>query len=181
MHNDMTDVMVDLETTSTLPDRGAILQIAAVKFNLETQDCDPNMFNRKLQIPPTRGWSESTRQWWMEQKRGTLDEIMAQAEDPQVVINDFCDWAYPAGSLRFWSRPAHFDYPFISSYCHDYGLINPFHYRYVQDMNSWVRGRFFPKPPPELDIPFTGTSHNALFDALHQLKVLFAYSKEPIG
>ena len=60
------DVMCDLETTHTAPDRGHILQIAAVRFNLRTQEYDPVPLNICLHpMMSHRMWSESTRDWWL--------------------------------------------------------------------------------------------------------------------
>ena len=64
-----SDVMLDIETTGTQPDRAAIIQIGAVKFNLETGAVSNHFFNRSMELPPWRAWSEDTRSWWMQQKR----------------------------------------------------------------------------------------------------------------
>ena len=77
------DVMVDLETTGTSPDETAMIQLAAVKFNLAEGTVDStDMFNRCLSIPPKRFWDEGTRQWWGQQKREILLDIYARMEDP---------------------------------------------------------------------------------------------------
>ena len=171
-----TDVMVDLETTGTSPERTAIIQIAAVKFNLETGAvCATDMFNRCLNLPGWRYWAEDTRSWWMTSNRGVLETIFPRMEDPRIVFEDFCKWAYPAGSLRFWGKPTHFDFSFIQSYARDYGMPMPFHYRTANDLNSWLRGRYFPDPVPNLEVEFVGKQHDAIFDVLHQIKVLLAY------
>lgn len=170
-----TDCMVDLETTSTLPDRGAIISVSAVRFNPKTRDVDPHFFDRCLFIPPTRGWSESTREWWLNQKRSILQDIWRRMEEPAVVWRDFCDWAYPVGSLRFWSKPSHFDFNFVSSYCHDYDLVNPFDFREANDLRSFLRGLYFPDPVPDLRVEFDGDAHNSLMDVLHQIKFLYAH------
>lgn len=173
--NAYTDVMVDIETTSTTPDRGAILQIAAVKFNLKEGTVSDNMFDRSLIMPAHRHWDEGTRKWWGEQKEGVLNQILFRAEDWRKVMADFLEWAAPAGHLRFWSKPSHFDFMFVSSYFKDADLPNPFSYRDATDMNSFLRGKYFPNKLPELFIEFDGDEHNALNDTLYQLKVLFAH------
>lgn len=171
------DMMVDIETTGLRADRAAILQIAAVPFNLETRKVDVGrMFDRCLAMPPTRAWEEGTRQWWATQKAETYNTIVARAEDPALVMSDFLTFCLPMNAHRFWAKPAHFDYPFISSYFHDFGLVNPFHYREVTCMNAYVRAR-----APQFNasgIEFNGPVHNALFDTLHQIKVLFAAEDE---
>jgi hypothetical protein len=171
----MIDVMVDTETTGTMPDRHALLQIAAVPFNLQTGEIyHQNMFNRCLMLPPFRSWSESTRGWWASQNLETYNSIMARAEEPEVVIKAFAEWSMPANSMRFWSKPSHFDYTFVSSYFNDYGILNhPYHYRNATDMNSWIRARYFPDPVPDPQIELQGAAHDAIYDAIHQIQVLF--------
>lgn len=172
----MLDCMVDLETTAVLPDRGAIVQIAAVQFSLEHGTVEHNFFNRCLAIPPHRYWQESTREFWMRQKPHIFQGIMARMEDPRQVFTDFIEWCYPAGSLRLWAKPSHFEFPFIASYCNDYDLVNPFHYsKGVTDMNSFIKGLYYPDPVPELEIEFKGDPHNALYDVFHQIKTLMAH------
>lgn len=177
------NIMVDLETTHTLPDRGAILQIAAVRFNLEDRTVDAeHMFDRCLDIPPSRHWSEATRHWWSQQKHETLKQIRLRAEPHALVMLDFIRWAAdtPTGGepLRFWSKPAHFDFNFISSYCHDLKIPNPFHFRVATDMRSYVRGLYAPDEPPNIVVPFEGEVHDAIFDTLHQIETLFAFADD---
>jgi oligoribonuclease (3'-5' exoribonuclease) len=174
----MLDVMVDLETTGTLPDRNAIIQVAAVQFNLLTGEVfAENMFNRCMMMPPHRSWDEGTREWWARQDENVYASIMSRAEFHKEVISDLVDWARPAGSLRFWSKPSHFDFNFLASYFHDEGYANPFEFRQANDMNSWIRSRYFPDAPPEVPFTMDGSAHDALFDVLHQIKVLMWHYK----
>jgi DNA polymerase III epsilon subunit-like protein len=172
---DFTEVMVDIETTGTNPDRAAILQISAVKFNLHERTVCHDFFDRCLSIPPHRFWDEGTRNWWMQQKRSVIADIFQRAENPREVVQDFADWSNPPSTYRFFSKPTHFDFSFVASYFHDYGLPNPFHYRVATDMNSYLRGLYAPNEVPELDVPFKGDKHNGLHDTLHQIKVLFSH------
>lgn len=177
-----TDVMVDVETTGTTSfDHTAVIQIAAVKFNYETEEVSDNFFNASLTIPPSRFWDAGTREWWGKQKPHILKGIMASARHPQVVMREFYDWLladYPQtdDGLRWWSKPSHFDYSFIASYFNQYGLTNPCHYRNVRDMNSFMAGLSGSPAHPvmEKQVEFEGDEHNALYDSIFQLKVLFA-------
>lgn len=170
------DVMVDIETTGVRPDRHAILQIAAVKFNYETGEVDPNVFDRCLAIPPTRSWDESTRMWWARQKPSVFQGIIQRAEDPRKVMKEFgqwCGYCHPE-PLRFWAKPISFDYTFIASYFHDFQIEDPFHFTWTVDLNSFLRGRMNTTEKVKVDIPFQGDEHNALFDAIHQVKIALA-------
>lgn len=173
-----TDVMIDIETTGLNPDRNAMIQLAGVKFNLATGEVSQDFFFQSMEIPPHRFWDEGTRQWWYETtgKRDVLiNQIYPRMRDPREVMTEFCQWAMADGQLAFWSKPTHFDWPFIQSYCKDYNMSMPFHYRMANDMNTFIRARYFPEERPVLDIPFQGSEHNALFDCLHQIQELFAH------
>lgn len=176
---DYPDIMVDLETTHTDSGRGAILQLAAVRFNVETQAVDgEDMFNRCLQIPNWRHWSESTRYWWMGQDQDVLTRILNSGENPSDVIEDFVAWAHAkpcSRARRLWGKPSHFEFPWIESYCKDFNHQNPFHYREVTDLNSFLRGCYFPNAIPRLNIEFFGDAHDAIFDVLNQINYLFIH------
>lgn len=170
-----TDVMVDIETTGTQPDRAGILQIGAVKFNLETRQVDPNFFDRCLTVPNNRSWSEDTRAWWNQQKPSVLKDIKARAEPHQLVIPAFAQWAYQTPGLRFWAKPTTFDFMFVASYFADAELLNPFHYRNAVDLNSFAKGLFYGDPAGVPTIPARdmGDAHNAVNDCLMQLQYVY--------
>ena len=167
------DCMVDIETTGLHPDRSAMIQLAGVKFNLETREISHDFFNRCLLIPPWRFWQESTWDWWSSNKFDILTSIYQRMEDPQVVVEAFTKWAEPGS--RWWSKPSHFDFPFVSSYCADFGLQMPFDFRAANDMRSFMRGRSFPAQMVEPRPEFQGTAHNAIHDCLHQIRILFEF------
>jgi len=170
-----TDAMIDCETTSTRPDRGAMIQLSAVKFNLETHDVSLDMFNRCLHMPAWRSWDDSTYNWWVNDKRETLEKIMLAMEEPAKVMEDFVDWAAPTGHLRFWSKPLSFDWPFVAGYCADFNQPMPFDFRQANDMRAFMRGKCWPEPFKEPQLTFKGIPHNALHDVLHQIRVLFSF------
>lgn len=170
----MKQIMIDLETTGLDHRSNAIIQLAAVKFDLLTGDVDTNFFNRCLLPPVDRHWQESTYQWWGK-RVDTYRSIQARMEDHQKVMQDFIEWLGPE-QLQFIGKPTHFDYVFLESYIKQYlNRPMPFHYRYATDMNSWIRGRYFPNDPPDLYnlVPLDGTGHDAIFDVLHQIKTMF--------
>lgn len=167
------DVMIDLETTGTQPDRHAILQIAAVRFNLKEQTISHDFFEGCMYIPNHRSWSESTRKWWSTQNQEILKDILNRAQDPKTVMTSFCEWASPAGQMRFWSKPSHFDYMFLSSYLSDLDLPQMFGHSGATDVRSFIRG-LHRDPDAKWDEPkVEGGAHNALNDCLHQIGFLF--------
>lgn len=173
-----TDIMVDLETTGTRPDRSAVIEIGAVKFNLAERTVSPNTFNRCLKMPRNRHWDESTRAWWYKQG-DVLQNILARGEDPKLVMSDFVDWVNPRqGPLRFWAKPTTFDYMFISSYLNDYDQpVSLFDFREATDMRSFFRGLYHPHPIDTSHEPvFQGVAHNAIIDCLNQIKLVFHHA-----
>jgi hypothetical protein len=171
----LTDVMVDIETTGTNVDYSAIIQIAGVMFNHDTGEIGP-IFDRCLAIAPNRFWDEDTRSWWQGQNRTIFTDIVARMEDPGVVINDFVSWVSSANEpLRFWAKPVTFDYPILASYCRQFGLPMPFHYRVSRDLNTYIAARAGGAAHIDMDhIPADGMAHNALADCVYQLRMLFA-------
>ncbi|WP_157385579.1 3'-5' exoribonuclease [Mesorhizobium sp. STM 4661] len=170
------DVMCDIETGGTRPDHAPILQIAAVKFNLAEKTVDTtSMFDRCLLIPPGRYWDESTRQWWGEQKRSILQDIYPRMEDPRTVMQAFADWAgySPIQPLRFWAKPTSFDFSFVASYFTDFEIMNPFHFRFATDMNSYIRGMAGDSSLPTFKTDFVGDAHNAIYDTINQIDAVF--------
>lgn len=171
------DIMCDIETSGTDPGHSAIIQLAAVRFNLETRELDTeSMFNKCLLIPPRRFWDEGTRSWWGQQKREILSDIYARMEDPKTVMEAFSEWARSKGSdepLRFWGKPTHFDYAFVQNYFNQFEVYNPFHYRWAIDMNSYIRGLAGSSKVESFKNDFQGDAHNALFDVINQIDCLF--------
>jgi DNA polymerase III alpha subunit (gram-positive type) len=166
-----TDVMGDIETTGTDPNHAAIIQICLVKFNADTREVSPEVFNRCLRIKHRRYWDEETRAWW-----GKMPElcksILAKGEDPELVIKDMIKWV-GNDELRFWGKPITFDFSFLDSYCKDFGVPMPFNWRTARDLNSFIAGLRHNAEHPESDVEFEGTMHDAFYDTFHQIKVLF--------
>lgn len=173
--------MVDVETTGTDSSHNAIIQIAAVRFDIETGVIQ-SAFVGSLDVPPNRFWDEDTRSWWMS-KLDVYSDIVADARPPQEVMDRFADWCVNtapfAGDQRFWAKPISFDWPFIQSYAKQFKVGLPFFYRNAVDLNSYIRG--VSRNPEhwnlEKKIPFTGSAHNALDDVVHQVKVAVSAAK----
>src|SRR5213592_1550808 len=140
----LTDIMVDLETTGTDPDHCAIFQIAAVKFDPETKEVSPVIFNRSLTFAPNRFWEEGGRQFWSKMP-DIYQKIIETAEPTSRVLTDFYAWCIKDqpnidGGWRLWAKPITFEWAFLSSYYRQYDIPMPFHYRYARDLNSYVAG-----------------------------------------
>lgn len=173
------DIMVDVETTGTQPNRSAMIQLAAVRFNLKERTVASDSFVRSMAIPAWRYWDEDTRAWWSKMPE-VYRAIVERSELPNLVMKEFADYTIdPAGPMRFWAKPTTFDYPFVTSYLKDFGQPIPFDFREATDMRSYLRGLYNAMDldlDESLNPPFVGTQHNAYHDVLHQIKVLFFHT-----
>jgi DNA polymerase III epsilon subunit-like protein len=178
----MTDVMVDLESTGTDPAHSAIIQIAAVQFNYDTEEIGP-IFNRCLLMAPHRFWNEDTRTWWGKQNKVVFDSISARQEPPEQVFRDFLTYASVGGNgLRLWAKPITFEWGFLASHFAQYGLPMPFHYRVARDLNTHVAALAGGADHVEMEHLHIGSSaHDALADCVQQLRVLFAAKAGDFG
>jgi hypothetical protein len=176
------DVMLDIETTGTDPVHTAILQIGAVAFDIETRTVNPDLFNRSLFVPPTRRWDERTREWWAKRPAGLLASIRSTAQEPALVMSELQAWALKyqhadsqGRPLRLWAKPICFDYPFIESYFKEFSLDNPFGFRAVVDLRTYLCTKLgtWDIGDWEKSHRSTAVMHNALNDALHQVKLAF--------
>ncbi len=173
-HGGMTDVMVDIETTGLNTKENAIVQIGAQKFNIESGALG-DKFIINVAILEGRTWMESTRAWWDSQDKEIREGVFDKPYAADVALNAFANWCFPTNSLRFWGKGGHFDYPFIEGYFSELKIPNPFFYRVATDMNSFVRGMYYPRAIQEVTYDDSGDAHNALADAENQLKYLQAH------
>lgn len=170
------DVMVDIETTGTDPSHSGILQIAAVAFNVDTGQVCPDIFNMSLSVPPGRFWDEGTREFWSKHKE-VLAKIRASAQPPAYVMSTLREWVLRnAGrEARLWGKPISFEAPLLESYFRQFELTNPFGFRLVRDQRTWVASKLGPETDVfawEKSRPMIGAAHDAVFDTLHQVKLV---------
>lgn len=173
-----TDIMVDLETTGTKPTFNGILQLAAVKFNFETQTVGP-AFDRCPSLLPNRFWDDGTREFWGK-NAPVYRSIIARQEPYLEVFQDFSKWVTedaPPGGYRFWAKPAQFDWSFLESHYGQLGLPIPFHYRQQRDLNTFIaacRSRGAEHVNMDwVQNEHNGPAHDALSDCVLQLRMLF--------
>jgi DNA polymerase III epsilon subunit-like protein len=178
----MTDIMVDVETTGLNPHTSSIIQLSAIKFNLAEREIG-GMFDRCPAPLPLRGWHEGTREFWLGKNRKVYDQIVARQELARPVFEGFVRWVdedAPEGGYRFWAKPVTFDWGFVASHMEQLELPMPFHYRLARDMNSYISGAAGDAAHHSFadEVPFHGDVHNALHDCAHQIDTLFHATKQ---
>lgn len=175
-----THIMVDCETTDTDPARGGVIQLSAIKFNLQNLTVGP-AFDACPRLLPTRRWSQSTRAFWHRaDTKPVLDSIVAREQPARDVFQrfaDYCSVDAPFGGYVFVAKPVKFDWPMIESQMIELDITWPFaHWAYL-DMNSYLQGLCgaHERVDFESQVPFPegGAKHNALHDCAWQIDVLF--------
>lgn len=169
--------MIDVETTGTRPEHTAILQIAAAEFDLEGQQVGET-FDRCMWMPDGRFWDEDTRAWWASQPQHILQGIEARMEDPAIVMTAFAEWVRARDpNPVMWAKPITFEFPLLASYFRQFNLLNPFHFRYATDLQSYCVGRGKSIKDVEQSVEFQGDKHNAIFDVFYQIQCAFKASE----
>jgi len=173
----MTHIMVDTETTGTDPQTAAIIQLAGIKFNLETMEIG-SVFDRCPARLPRRSWDEGTRAFWRGHK-AIYDGLIARQEPAAPVFQAFADWVCedaPQGGYIFVAKPLKFDWPMVESHMVDLGIPFPFPHWQCMDMHSYVAGAMgaFGRTNVEELVPFpeNGLKHNALHDCAYQMDLM---------
>lgn len=173
----MYDVMLDLETTGVNPHVNGIVQIAAWKFDYLSGEVNPEPLNIPIQLASGRMWDFDTIQWWRESKERMdhLNWCRANGVPAREGFQMLFDWiGHARQGYRLWAKPITFEFPFLQSHFSQLDIPIPFHYRYSKDINTWICAL---KGDPgattyDIDLPFEGMKHNALFDSLHDMRCL---------
>lgn len=170
-------IMCDIETTGTKPDRNHIIELAAVRFNLNTQEYDPDLFHVCLDSNTAsfRNYCPNTMAWWRDDNRAAIyDRIIAESLSSRVCIEAFATWL-GTERLVFWGNRNGFDFMFLQSYFSDFNVPFPFKFWDSKDILSYTEGLCKGANIPFIrknDLDFVGEKHNAKDDTLHQLKYL---------
>ena len=162
----MRDICVDVETTSTDPYHGAILQIGAVKFDLFSGKIG-DVFSVSLKIPNNRYWSQDTKAFWAK-RLDLFNEITSKAVEPAEGFKSFIEWVSTTPDPHFWAKPITFDYNWIQSYCDQYDFKMPFAFWKARDLRSFMLGVYAPRPLPKPTMKNDLVEHDALADALNE-------------
>lgn len=157
-------VMIDLETMSTRP-YAAICSIGAVKFGSSGTIIDT--FYRKIDLTSCKEVGlhidKDTVEWWKNQNREALMELVKDTKPLKEVLAEFSDWFGPK-SLEVWGNGSDFDNVILDHAYWACGMQKPWKFRdnrCFRTLKALVQ-----VAPPEME----GTAHNALDDALAQVR-----------
>ena len=168
----MIDLMIDIESTGVYADIHAIIQLAAVPFDIGKREKGES-FCECLTIPKDRRWMHSTKVWWNQTNPYRLEEILSNGKDYVEVMGLFDEYVKSLGKdVRFWSHHT-IDWEMIEHYFRAYGFDSPFTYRSFVELDSYLLalepnniGKYKP-------IINSNDAHDALFDCEHQIDWLF--------
>ena len=170
----MDHIIIDLETLGTNQD-SAFIAIGACQFDPDTGAIGETFYenidwNDSLK---TRKVSGDTIKWWMRQSKEAQDRVCAPGKPLRDVLKQFGVWVRMEGAERkVWGNGATFDISMLeNAYMSQFG-ITPWKYWNVRDVRTIVElsNGIINKE----DVPFEGTPHYALDDALHQAKYVSA-------
>jgi len=140
------DIMLDLETVD-LGTNPALLQIAAVAFNIKTGKVYSTFsifvdYKSGLELGLTK--SQSTLDWWSSQKDETKEKVWNGEPrfDTTAALINFISWAISVSEkekIYLWGNGIKADNVWITSALKAAGLRDPFHYRNDMDLRTAIR------------------------------------------
>lgn len=168
-------VMMDLETWGTEPGCD-IRSIGAVVFDPDGGNIwEAGAFYQAVIGGDCLGLETNpqTVDWWNKQ---SVEARSAFADPINITdgLRDFTKWYSvlgPSENVTLWCNGPHFDEVILKAAYRACGLVHPWHYRAPRDFRTELEGAGWP------DVPFIGTSHNALDDAIHQARCIIAARK----
>lgn len=180
----MNHVMLDLETMGQ-GNNAAIVAIGAVFFEPTTGEIGAS-FYQKIDLKSSAVYSEidaSTVLWWLQQSDEARAEITS--EDTYSLpdaLAEFSDWIEQIENFKarvVWGNGSSFDNVIIENAYKAVGFCKkPWAFWNDRDVRTAVElGRKLRGFDPKKDMPFEGTAHNALDDAIHQAKYVSAIYK----
>jgi len=176
----MNDIMIDLETFGK-GNNAAILTIGACRFDITTGEIGHRF---SIGINPTQNFEygdidPKTVLWWMSQttaaKSSIFEMLNEDSEDLDVALEVMQEVLKINSKDKLWSNGATFDLVILRNAHQRTQITCPWDYWQERDVRTIVDlGRRIHKYDPKKSMPFTGTEHNSLDDAIHQAKYISA-------
>lgn len=171
--------MLDLETLG-ISCNAAIVSVGAVVFDPDTGILSDE-FYRLIDAAYAQEYGmcdEDTMEWWSEQPESARRIFDADngAVGFEKALDDFTIWITKmqlrhGGQVKIWSNGVGFDCVILRNSYDAAQLLCPWKFWNEFDVRTIVElGRQKLGVNPKKDMPFEGTAHNALADAIHQAK-----------
>ena len=172
-----TDLMIDIETVGRTPGC-AIIQIAAVPFNMNTGAISDNIFRSSInldhQLESGKGFTycPNTYKWWMKENPELFKRLSRSSMKYNQVGSEFQSWFNKLNNsknIRVWGNSSRFDLGIIEGW-----YKKAIGYKFEPFWNTWlerdVRTLAMLNPKIKADTKFIGTKHDAIDDCKHQIK-----------
>ena len=157
-------LMVDCETLD-IGERPVLLSIGAVVFNdQQIQDYFEYFINKETAISEGFTVSQSTLDWWDQQDPDARAYAFNGEGDIQEALKALVQFYELNECTEIWSKGALADIRWINNALSHFDIDRP--WKFYKEFCF----RTLLKSVPQFEIPFTGTLHSALDDAIHQAK-----------
>lgn len=171
-------VMIDCETLGTIAN-SIILSIGAVKFDLNSDYISDDGFYASVSIDSNlhagRQLGESTLLWWLDQSKEAQAVFREPKQSLDAALDSLTAWFGTDDRQTVWSNGADFDLPMLAHAYAGYGWDTPWKF-----WNSRCV-RTYRALPAAQGLPKLGNDHNALRDAINQVKLVQAIQKNMRG
>lgn len=175
----MNHLMLDLETMGN-GTYAPIISIGAVFFDPSTGNTGAE-FSVNVSLESSMRYrarpDASTILWWMEQgddARRSLKDNPQELSSALAALSDFVIANTNQKFVQVWGNGASFDCVILRSSYSLTGQVAPWQWWNDRDVRTIVELGKALGFDPKKDMPFDGTRHNALADAIHQAKYVSA-------
>jgi exodeoxyribonuclease VIII len=174
MYEGQLMVMLDLETMSTASN-ACICSIGAAKFTVERGVLDTFYTTVDAKDCKRLGldFSKDTLEWWKKQNPEALKALIKKTVPLEEAVTEFSKW-FGTKSLKTWGKGSAFDLVILRSAYKAVNIQQPWKYTHELCFRTLVD--LFPEVrEPKRE----GTYHNALDDAMHQVKHFIKIVADP--
>lgn len=165
----MNNIMLDLETLGTRPG-SAIRSVGAAAFELDGGEPAPTFYKK---VRSMSCWvagltvDQGTLDWWARQPQEVQDELKVGTEDLRDVVTAFHNWFRQTGAQFVWCQGGNFDEQMWCAAARAVGVT-------TVPWKFWnarcTRTIYHAAGLDPRSVPREGAHHNALDDAVHQVR-----------
>lgn len=161
-------IMLDLETLGTSA-KAVIVAIGAVAFDFNDPDFHETWYmtvDAKSSVKAGLLMDPDTVVWWLQQSEQAREIFKTQGTELTTALNLFSAWVKEHNPAGVWGNGVDFDNVILMNSYVATGMKMPYRYSKNRCFRT-IRGMF-----PTEGVVREGTHHNALDDAVFQMKVL---------
>jgi hypothetical protein len=173
--------MVDIETLGNGP-QAPMLSIAAVLFDIKTGEVGPSFYtvvDLESELALGAVPDGETIYWWLAQSEAARAAVAAKPRERNIdalkrlggFIKSHCG---DLGRVQVWGNGSSFDNTILRSGYQRCGVKPFWDFWNDSDVRTVVKAGLDIGFNPKKEMPFEGEKHNALDDAIHQIKYVSA-------